>query len=375
MKKPAGMIYAQSSDIKSRTFLEYRKDIKKKATAELEVKDWIAQKLRRLLHKENLGVEKYGGDKFLWFLRKGVITRQPDFVARTNGEEFYVEFQYSDREDLDFFDFKISKVVKKVKGKLQPHSDRLFLYVLKPSSRYAFIKPEWIVENAQRGPVPAWGSSEAYRVPGEKLLAMASCDEALKRILRAIDIKHWILEFQHSLIQIWTEKLSKLLRSLIDEEKLVKFVPRTLDGFFKGCFMLDHIDKIPKNANLWVICLLSFVSDEIRLGELAKLVYCLDFLYSKIEALGQNEVRSLTCGVKRLLATIDGYAERDGTYRSTLGEAPVEETRYALFSINLLDDTIQDLIYYYKADLPPVRKIYGYVKDIERTYQIIRDHC
>ena len=30
-------IYAQSSDIKSRTYLEYRKDMKQKAIAELEV--------------------------------------------------------------------------------------------------------------------------------------------------------------------------------------------------------------------------------------------------------------------------------------------------------------------------------------------------
>ena len=34
-------IYAQSSDIKSRTYLEYRKDMKQKAIAELEVLPWL----------------------------------------------------------------------------------------------------------------------------------------------------------------------------------------------------------------------------------------------------------------------------------------------------------------------------------------------
>lgn len=39
-------IYAQSSDIKSRTYLEYRKDMKQKAIAELEVLPWLREKIR-----------------------------------------------------------------------------------------------------------------------------------------------------------------------------------------------------------------------------------------------------------------------------------------------------------------------------------------
>ncbi len=34
-KKDAKMVYAQSSDIKARSYLEYRRDMKKKAIAEL----------------------------------------------------------------------------------------------------------------------------------------------------------------------------------------------------------------------------------------------------------------------------------------------------------------------------------------------------
>jgi len=39
MKLDAKTTYAQSSDIKSRTYLEYRRDMKRKAIAELEVRE------------------------------------------------------------------------------------------------------------------------------------------------------------------------------------------------------------------------------------------------------------------------------------------------------------------------------------------------
>lgn len=41
-------IYAKSSDIKSRTYLEYRFDMKKKAIAELEITQWFENKLKEL---------------------------------------------------------------------------------------------------------------------------------------------------------------------------------------------------------------------------------------------------------------------------------------------------------------------------------------
>jgi len=48
--------------------------------------------------------------------------------------------------------------------------------------------------------------------------------------------------------------------------------------------------------------------------------------------------------------------------------------RYALFSINLLEDLIQDMIYYYSVtELEPVKKIYENVRDIEKTYKLIME--
>ncbi|MCW7078675.1 MAG: hypothetical protein OCU22_06080 [Canidatus Methanoxibalbensis ujae] len=165
-KKDAKLVYAQSSDIKARTYIEYRKDMKKKAIAELEIKEWLENKLKEELGRKDIVVD--GGDRFLWFLREGGITGKPDFIAYVGEKEkLFVEFQYTDKEDLQYFDFKISKVAKKKGGERIPYDDRIFLYILKNSLRYAFIEPKWIVEHGEIGVVDAWGSRPAYRVPKE----------------------------------------------------------------------------------------------------------------------------------------------------------------------------------------------------------------
>ena len=93
MKSDTKTVYAQSSDIKSRTYLEYRKDMKQKAIAELEVLPWLKEKIRK--KDKKACIEKYGGDKFIWFLRKGGITREPDFIIKySNKKTEYIEFQY-----------------------------------------------------------------------------------------------------------------------------------------------------------------------------------------------------------------------------------------------------------------------------------------
>jgi hypothetical protein len=115
--------YAQSSDIRSRTYLEYRKDMKRKAIVELEVLEWLENKLKELYPRKEVKVYKSGGDKFLWFLRKGGVTGDADFTAEIDGgkEKLEIELQYTEREDLRFYDFKKSKVIKKgllIKNKL-----------------------------------------------------------------------------------------------------------------------------------------------------------------------------------------------------------------------------------------------------------------
>jgi hypothetical protein len=149
MKLDGKTIYAQSSDIKSRTYLEYRKDMKKKAIAELEILEWLESKVKQLYPKTQVKVYKSGGDKSLWFLRKGGVSREPDFIAEIDNERIEFEFQYAEKADLAFYDFKVSKVAKKKGDKRLPIENKFFIYIHKPLLKYAIFKPEWIVENGE----------------------------------------------------------------------------------------------------------------------------------------------------------------------------------------------------------------------------------
>jgi hypothetical protein len=363
-------IYAQSSDIKSRTYLEYRKDMKKKAIAELEVLEWLENKVRELYPEKKVKVFKSGGDKFLWFLRKGGISREPDFIAMIGDKKIEFEFQYAEKADLDFYDFKVSKVAKKTGKTRKPFKNKFFLYIHKPLLKYAIFKPQWVIKNGEYGMVEAW-RSYAYRVPKKKFETLLISDPLLENLCQSIDAKNFILNFQHELIDINKNKLSYLLQEVIDENKIVKIIPKDLDSFFKVCFILDNLNKIPKNANLWLVYLLSYINENISLEEISKIVYCIDFLYSKIE-LKPNEIKELIGKVRELLNIIDGFYQNDGSYKSSLTISPLEETRYALFSINLLEDLIQDMIYYYSVtELKPIKKIYENVRNLMKTYKLI----
>jgi len=374
-KNNAKLVYAQSSDIKARTYIEYRKDMKKKAIVELEIKEWLEEKLKKELKNKDIVVEKYGGDKFLWFLRGGGITRNPDYIVYINeNEKLFIEFQYANKEDLQFFDFKISKVAKKVKGERIPHKNKIFFYILKNSLRYAFITPQWIIENGEIGIVPAWGSRQAYRVPRKKFEKILTKDETLRPFINIIDAKIIILDFQHHLISIWKNKLSKELQKVIDEEKLIKVMPKTLEGFFTVCFILDYLDKDPENIKLWFIYILSYVNEKLSLRDIAMLTYSLDFLYSKIlpGELESNELLELEEKIKKLINLINSYYNnKEGLYKSSIKESPLEETRFALFSINLIEDIIQDAIYYHNAKLNRITKIYQNVKNPIKIAEII----
>jgi len=245
MKLDGKTKYAQSSDIKSRTYLEYRKDMKKKAIAELEVLEWLEKKVKKLYPDNQIKVYKSGGDKFLWFLRKGGVSREPDFIAEIDGKKIEFEFQYAEKADLEYYDFKVSKVAKKKSGRRLPIENKFFIYIHKPLLKYAIFKPEWIVKSGEYGMVPAW-RSYAFRVPKTQF--------------------------------------------------------------------------------------------------------------------------------EKLLKKIKGFSSKDGSYKSSLKESPLDETRYALFSINLLEDLMQDMIYYYSIpDIKPIKKIYENVKNFERTYKLIKE--
>jgi hypothetical protein len=374
MKLDGKTIYAQSSDIKARSYLEYRKDMKKKAIVELEVLDWLENKLKELYPGNQIKVYKSGGDKFLWFLRKGGISREPDFIAEIDDKKIEFELQYTEKDNLDYYDFKVSKIIKRRKNKKNqiPIENKFFLFIHKPFLKFAIFTPEWIIKNGKYGMVEAW-RSYAFRVPKEKFEKLLKPDETLKSICEIIDAKIVLLNFQHSLIDITKDKLSHILQNVIDENKIVKIIPQDLDSFFKVCFILDNINRIPQNANLWLIYLLSYINNNILLEDIFKIVYCIDFLYSKIE-LKENELNQLITKIKELMKKIQNFYQNDGSYRSSLTLSPLDETRYALFSINLLEDLIQDMIFYYSvSELKPIKKIYENVGDVRKTYRLIKE--
>lgn len=372
MKQDAKTIYAQSSDIKSRTYLEYRKDMKQKAIAELEVLPWLRKQVKKKDKKAT--VEKYGGDKFIWFLRKGGITREPDFVIKySNGTTKFVEFQYA-KEELNAYDFKISKIAprnRKLK-KSVPKNDTEILYIIKPTNEFAILDTSWIVKNSKKTVAAAWGNAPVFRIPQNKFKNILSKDKDLKKVCDLIDKKIAILNFQHKAIEIEKEKLSYLLQQVIDEKKILNIIPNTLNGFFEVCFILNHIEKVPINANIWLVYLLSFLNPKLNSLELFQLIYSVDFLYSIIE-LRKNELNKLVESLKQIQNQINRFSNLDGSYQSDKTIPPLEDTRYALFSINILEDLTQDILYYYgnNIDLEPINRIYQSIPDIEKTFNFI----
>jgi len=377
MKLDSRTIYAQSSDIKSRTYLEYRRDMKKKAIAELEILPWLNRKLQRLHPGQRVKVYKSGGDCFLWFLREGGITRKPDYIAEIDDKKLEVEFQYAGggiQEDF-IYDFKTSKVGKKVRGlDRRVPKNTIFLYLFKKApTSYAFLPAQWILRNGRKGVAQAWGSREVYKITGKQMLTKVQDAPSLRPIWNRIEAKLAILDFQHEFIDMTKNRLSSLLQKVVDENKLVKIVPKDLDGFFKVCFILDNLGKFPQNANIWLVYLLSYITNTDTLEEITKIIYSLDFLYSKTK-LKKNELAQLPVRIQELLGKIKSFQKNDGSYASSVKFSPLDETRLALFSINLLEDLVQDMIFYYSVPrLDPIRKIYQNVDDLMKTYNLIKE--
>ena len=371
-KKDTKTIYAQSSDIKSRTYLEYCKDMKQKAIAELKVLPWLREKIKKIDKKAQ--VEKYGSDKFIWFLRKGGITREPDFIIQYSSQQKeYIEFQYA-KEKLKAYDFKISKISPKNKNlkKRIPKDDTKFLYMIKSTGKFAILEPTWIASNSHQTVAPAWGNAPVFKVSKKVFEKTLQKDKKLKMICDVINKKNTILEFQNKTIEIEKEKFSYLLQKVLDDEKILTIIPKTLDGFFKICFTLSHLQKIPVNASLWLIYLLSFLNKHLNSYEIFQMIYSLDFLYSKVK-LKPNEVAKLIEGLKTLVKRIKEFSNNNGSFQSDKTLSPLEDTRYSIFAINILEDLTQDILFYYEgnADLKPITRIYQTISNVKKTFEFI----
>lgn len=367
-------IYAQSSDIKSRTYLQYRKDMKQKAIAELEVLPWLREKIKK---EKGTGVEvqKFGGDKFIWFLRKGGVTRDPDYVIEYPvGKTSFLEFQYA-KEKIKAYDFKISKISPKDRKlkKRAAKPDTEILYIIKPTGECAFLHPDWIMKSSSVTHAAAWGNAPVYRIPAGIFEKKLKPDPKLKKVCESIDKKITILDFQIEAIDKEREKFSHLLQGVIDEKKILKILPQALDGFFKTCFILNHIDRTPMNINLWIIYLLSFLGQNLNSYELFQLFYSLDFLYSRTE-LQTHELHRVISGISLGRKNISSFVKNNGSYQSSKKISPLEDTRFCLFVINVLEDLTQDILHYYKEPqkkLKPINLIFQDIKNVDKTHKFI----
>ena len=372
------IIYAQSSDIRSRSFLEYRRDMKKKGIAELEFLPYLQKVLSERFQDRSLEVRKHGGDTQLWFGRSArQVTQQPDYLATlSNGESRLYEFQYAEEIDrLAFIDFKLSKVSSKPRN--QPrvaYDDREFFYVIKPENKYAFVTPAWITDNGNVGSVPAWGSRPAYRVP--KGVFLTQCVDGgtnLEAVIYAVDDKNLLLDFQHRFLDIENQRFSRQLQRVIDEDTLIRIVPRTLNGFYRVCYLLDKIQKPPDAPGVWLIYLLSLYSADMKAIDFARLMYSLDFLYFKCPDLKGNEIRAIYSMLNDASTYIENRINGDGSLAADPTEAPLEETRQMLFSVNLLEDIIQDAVVNFDIDMILVEKIFQTLPDAGTTAEYIRN--
>lgn len=369
MKKSAKVTYAQSSDIKARSFFQYRMDMKKKAIAELEFLPYLQSILRQQFKDSQLGVSKSGGDAKVWFARDGKVTREPDYECiMASGEKLFYEFQYAEAtENLQYFDFKLSKVGRKPKNQSRiPHQDRDFFYVVKPENKYAFVSCEWIMRHGKEGNVPAWGSRRAYRVP--KALFLEQCRDGgaeLERVITVVDNKNLLLEFQHAFIEAESTKLHHLLQQVVDENKLMKVLPRTLEGFFQVCFLLDKLQKSPDSPGVWLVYLGSFLDSDMNSLDFARFMYALDYVYFKCENLAENEQKSLSTMLSRAKTYIDKHFKTDVQFINDYNAPAIEVIRRLLFATNIWEDIVQDCVATWGMRLDAIKKIFQTIPNVD----------
>ena len=73
---------------------------------------------------------------------------------------------------------------------------------------------------------------------------------------------------------------------------------------------------------------------------------------------------------------IKNFYVDEGFFLSSPDKSPLEETRHALFAINLIEDMVQDMIFYNDAKLKPINKIYGCLEDkLKDIYAFIKPYC
>lgn len=365
--------YAQSSDIKARDFLTYRFDMKKKAIAELEALPWLQAVLRRREKDNSIVVKKHGGDQHIWFARNPRdISGEPDYIAHSqnSGNNRMYEFQYAESGNLPLFDFKLSKVGRKIRGQRVPHPDREFVYIIKPEAlaldeaggngRFAFLTPSWILENGEEGNVPAWGNRRAYRVERSTFLSQfQDGGDSLRETLNAVAAKTRLLSYQHKFVDNEKTRFAHLLERVVDDNELLNIAPKNLPDFYKVCFLLERMDKTPVNASVWLVYLSTAHRNDVKDSFLfAQFIFSLSFLYFRAGEISKNEREVLVDVLAWADNFVRGKITAGGLECTSPNIAPAEEIRHILFAVNLMEDITQDACHYFGLKLPEIKRIF-----------------
>ena len=376
MSASSKLTYAQSSDIKSRTWLAYRYDMKRKAIAELEFLPFLQDLLQERYQDSALTVRKAGGDAQVWFGRSAAqVTQEPDYnCVLSSGETRQFEFQYAQSlEKLKFVDFKVSKVGKKKPR--QPrvaHEDREFFYIVQSSCYYALLPCQWIMWHGEERGVPAWGNRTAYRVPVDDFLDQChDGGQALAEVVARVESKNSLLAFQHEFLAMQDASFARELQRVVDEDALVKIVPGTLEGFYRVCHLLDKLDRSPDAPGVWLVYLTSFYDAAMSSLDFACWVYCLDFLNFRCERLSDNEKRVLLGAMQSARGYLRRQFANETQYIDELNTPAIEVIRQLLFATNLYEDLVQDCAATWGLELRPIQFIYETVPDVDLMHSYI----
>jgi hypothetical protein len=361
------------------------------------------------------------------------VSREPDYIATIGEDQRKIEFQYADTSDIKFYDFKVSKIAKynKKEKKHIPKEDIIIIYIDKNKERYTILPAEWIAENGTIDEVPAWRTN-AYRVPVEKFEEKFEQDEALPLLIQRINDKNTLLEFQHLLYGLVKRALQRKIEDAFLSGVDFQLIPTTLEGFFEACVILDAMEQCPEALDNWLQKALEFADKVRTLEEIFKVSFCLDFLYfcvpaperkqkqtrakskrararqvigqeehqpeqsdgdehtsaqvsnlvGPIQVLTQKQIGKISGTLSMLVEKVNSFYNRDGSFRSDSQKDPCEETRYALFAINVIEDMIQDIFHYYNDVvssnsnlLRPISHIYQSISDPTELAKFIRERC
>lgn len=225
-----------------------------------------------------------------------------------------------------------------------------------------------VIRNGKEEGVPAWGNRTAFRVPKEKFQALLAFDKKLPEIMKLIDRKIKLLGIQSKFILHESNALAADLQNIVDQEKIFEIIPKTLNGFYKACFLMDRIRKYPDNFSLWLIYGSSLYSTKLHSRDLAKLIYSLDFLYSGSDDLEENVLNSFVETMQKITNHILHMQNKN--LQTCVDISPREETINFLFAVNLYEDITQELRYLYGIEnFSPIRKIFQSVENIDSIFE------